>query len=253
MSSTEYTHAIVIGAGPAGLGASLGLAAKGHSVRVLDQQEELGKVRRGETIRADAAMEAILGRGFFDRITRKKINRRRYYSHTGNCFVDRSITNPNIIFEWPLLIGEMAGKAERSGVRIHTGHRVIGLLEHSGTVNGAVTVNDGVEHVFVADTVISCGGCNDPCSQHLSQTRSGVDMAVVKRLAKGYEGPDDRLEYFFHIDDSGLVIAAMFPRGGTEAEFILMSTSAGECRLPVFDEFSRIHERYGKLLEGTQT
>ncbi len=252
MNVRSYLNAVIIGAGPAGLGASLGLARKGIAVTVIEQQEKLGLVRRGETIRADMHMEEILGHGFFERIAIRKVHQRRYFSHTGKCQIERSIKNPNIIFSWPDLINEIAGQAGNSGVRFLTGLHVDAFLEHSGIVSGVMASKDGMAQEFLADVVISCGGFDDPASHHIRQDRSGMDRAVIKRLVRGYTGQERKLEYYFHIKPEGIVIGTMFPRGGGEAEFILLDTSMGNRVQPAFDEFSHFHPEFGKLLKGTQ-
>ena len=253
MDDTSCLDAVIIGAGPAGLGASIGLARKGIAVTVIDQQEKLGSVRKGETIRADVHMEEILGHGFFERIAIRKVHHRRYYSHTGKCHIDRSIKNPNIIFSWPDLIHELASLAENSGVRLLTGLHVTALIEHSGIASGVMTNKNGMTQEFLADTVISCGGCHDPASHHIRQDRSGIDMAATKRLVRGYTGQERQLEYHFHIKPTGIVVGTMFPRGGGEAEFILLDTSRENRVQPTFDEFSNFRPEFGKLLDGTQT
>lgn len=253
MNDTTYLNAVIIGAGPAGLGASIGLARKGIAVTVIEQQEELGSVRRGETIRADMHMEEILGHGFFERIAIRKVNQRRYISHTGKCQIERVIKNPNIIFSWPVLINEIAGLAEKSGVRFLTGLTVTSLVERSGIVGGVMASKNGVAEEFPADAVISCGGFNDPASHHIRQDRSGIDRVVTKRLVRGYTGQETHLEYHFHIKPTGMVVGTMFPRGKGEAEFILLDTSMGNHVQPAFDEFSHFHLEFGRLLKGTQT
>jgi flavin-dependent dehydrogenase len=252
MSQNVYSQAIVIGAGPAGLGVSIGLARKGISVTVIEQQDHIGTIRRGETIRYDMHMAEILGPGFFESITIRKVKKRRYFTHTGNNHVDRTIKNPNIIFEWPRFMNEIALLAARSGVSFHTSSHVTMLIEQSGRVRGVVAETD-VTKEYLADTIFSCGGCSDPASQHIGQDRNGIDMPVAKRLVKGYSGPDDRLEYHLHLRPSGMMVGTMFPRGGDEAEFILLDTSAGNRTLPMFDEFCHYHPRFGQLLHGTQT
>jgi flavin-dependent dehydrogenase len=253
MNATSCLNAVIIGAGPAGLGASIGLARKGIAVTVIEQQEKLGSVRRGETIRANMHMEEILGHGFFERVAIRKIYKRRYFSHTGKCQIERAIKNPNIIFSWPDLINEIVSLAENSGVRFLAGLNVTALIEHLGKVNGVMTSKNGVAGEFLADVVISCGGCHDPASHHIRQDRSDIDMAVTKRLVRGYTGQERELEYHFHIKPTGIVVGTMFPRGGGEAEFILLDTSRGNHVQPAFDEFSHFHPEFGKLLDRTQT
>lgn len=253
MNATSNLNTVIIGAGPAGLGASIGLARKGIAVTVIEQQEKLGSVRRGETIRADMHMEEILGHGFFEHIAIRKVHQRRYFSHTGKCQKERVIKNPNIIFSWPDLINEMVSQAGNSGVRFLTGLHVTELIEQSGRVSGVMASKNGVAEELLADTVISCGGCHDTASHHIRQDRSGIDMAVTKRLVRGYTGQERQLEYHFHIKPTGILVGTMFPRGGGEAEFILLDTSRGNHVQPSFDEFSHFHPEFGKLLDKTQS
>jgi flavin-dependent dehydrogenase len=251
MEGIRFTEAVVIGAGPAGLGAAIGLSRSGIGVTVLDRQETLGSSRRGETIRYNKDMEEILGKGFFDRIARCRISKRRYYSHSGKCYVDRSISNPNIIFNWPDLIGIMAEVAEKSGARIQTGTYVKQFVERDGRVVGVVTDARGDKLEIATDLVISCGGHDDPASHHIGLNRSHIDMAVSKMLVKGYSGPDDRLEYHFHLKQNGLVIGTIFPRGDREAEIILLDTSGSRDGLS-FDEFTCVHPIFGEMIKGAK-
>lgn len=66
MGGKFFADALVIGAGPAGLGTALALARHGVDVAVLEMQDRIGAKRRGETIRFDREMDALLGGGFFE-------------------------------------------------------------------------------------------------------------------------------------------------------------------------------------------
>ncbi len=247
MNNVRFSEAVVIGAGPAGLGAAIGLARAGIGVTVFERNGTLGTERRGETIRSNPEMEEILGAGFFDRIARCRISKRRYYSHSGRRFVDRTISNPNIIFNWPDLIGFMADEAVKSGARIRTGTRVERLVIRGGRIEGVVSESaDGLSETASA-LVVSCGGHDDPASRQMNIDRSRLDMPVLKMLVKGYDGPDDRLEYHFHLEDSGLVVGTIFPRGNREAEIILLDT-AGSGKPLSFEGFSRSHPIFGERI-----
>jgi flavin-dependent dehydrogenase len=220
-------------------------------VTVLEQQDHIGSIRRGETIRYNRDMEEILGKGFFDRIVRWKISKRRYYSHSGRCHVDRTISNPNIIFNWPDFIEALAEKAEESGVRIQTDSPAVRLIEKGGRVEGVLVNAEGKTEEFMAATVLSCGGCDDPASKHVGLVRAETDKQASKMLVRGYRGPEDRLEYHFHVGARGLVVGAIFPRGEGEAEFILLNT-IGSGDMLSFVEFSRVHPIFGGMLDGTE-
>lgn len=252
MDVVKGSQIIVIGAGPAGLGVAIGLAHQGMAVIVLEQQKILGSIRRGETIRADRSMEEILGPGFFDHIAIRRVNKRRYWSHSGQCNVDRIIKNPNIIISWPVFIHEIASIAERSGVHIITDCQVERLIEQPGGIQDVVAKTNRGSEVFPASTVFSCGGCFDPVFRQLGSSRAGIDMAILKYLVKGYTGPDDRLEYHFHLCPAGLIVGAMFPRGQGEAEFILLNTSSKNDVKLSLNTFCNDHPAFARLLNGIE-
>jgi flavin-dependent dehydrogenase len=252
MASSYCAEALVIGAGPAGIGVALGLARCGIDVVVLEQQSHIGSVRRGETIRHDKDMEALLGQGFFDKQVIKKIRKRTYYSHSGNRHVNRTIQNPNNIINWQNFVRAMADVAESAGVKIWTGSTVADLMKGNGNICGVRAMVQGfVEEELKAKAVFSCGGCDDPASRYLGIDRSEVDMPVFKQLVKDYTGPSDRLEYYFHLAEEGLTIGTIFPRGEKEAEIIILNTNKAAASLLPIHEFSEEHPQFKERLEGS--
>lgn len=241
-------HAIVIGAGPAGLGTALALVRQGISVDVLERQTTLGGQRRGETIRFHPAMEALLGPGFFDRLAIHRIRKRRYYSHSGQRTVDRTIANPNIIIDWTAWIQAMAAVVTAAGARIALGTEVLSILEDGGRVGGVrVRTPEGGEQELTG-TVFSCGGIADPGGQHIGLDRKPLDRPVRKWLLRDYAGPDDRLEYHFHVGASGLMIGAIFPRSRGEVEMILLGMTGAAP--PDLDAFAEAHPIFKDRLRG---
>jgi flavin-dependent dehydrogenase len=253
MGGKFFADALVIGAGPAGLGTALALARHGVDVAVLEMQDRIGAKRRGETIRFDRKMDGLLGEGFFAKQTIRRINRRSYFSHTGLRRVDRTIDNPNLIISWPDFIQAMACVAEAAGARILPASTVVGFIREQGRIAGVRAMVGGfMEEELKTKAVFSCGGCEDPASRVLSIDRAGMDMPVSKRLVRGYTGPADRFEYHFHVHGGSLTIATIFPRAKDEAEIILMGYAWGRKPGAVsFDEFTQAHEVFRERLEGT--
>jgi len=252
MGERFFADALVIGAGPAGLGAALGLARQGVSVAVLEMQDRLGSRRRGETIRFDREMNALLGAGFFEKQTIRRINRRSYFSHTGLKRVDRTINNPNLIISWTDFIRAMADVVRDAGARILTASTVVGLVREEGRIAGVRAMMGGfMEEELKTKAVFSCGGCEDPAARLLNIDRSGMDMPVAKQLVRGYTGPADRFEYHFHVHGGSLTIATIFPRAEGEAETILMGYARGrKPRTVSFEEFAGAHCLFRERLRG---
>jgi len=137
MNKQNGTEILVIGAGPAGLGAGLGALERGARVHVVERQKSVGDTIKGETIHFNPEMEAILGKGFLDRNTIAVTNRRRYYSPTDSRWIDRVIHDPNLIFEWPGLMADMTAIAKARGLDIMFSAEVVDLLMDNGKIAGA--------------------------------------------------------------------------------------------------------------------
>ncbi|MRR14726.1 FAD-binding protein, partial [archaeon] len=252
MGSDFSTEAIVIGAGPAGLGSALGLRHEGINTIVLERHERLGSVRKGETIRFDSEMDSLLGKGFIDKQTHRLIFHRTYYSHTGEKSVYRTISNPNHIISWPDFIQAMSDRIITAGARIWTSSCVTGFLVKDRKVMGVrAMINGHVEEELKSKVVFSCGGIDDPASLILGFDRAKVDYPVVKRLVKGYQGPGDRLEYHFHVSGSTLAVGAIFPRKEDEAEIILMSLPRNGVAARIsFEDFTGQHPLFSEHIRG---
>lgn len=252
MASSYCAEALVVGAGPAGLGVALGLARSGIDVVILEQQERLGSRRRGETIRFDRDMAALLGEGFFEKQVINTISKRTYFSHSGNCHVSRVISNPNNIINWTDFIRAMADVVESAGAKIWTGSTVVDLKRDQENMwDVRATVQGFIEEDLRAKAVFSCGGCDDPASLYVNHDRSGIDLPVFKQLVKGYTGPMDRLEYYFHLGGGGLTIGTIFPRADNEAEIILLNAIKGSNAPLTFEDFSQEHPLFLERLAGT--
>ncbi len=241
----ENNKTAIIGAGPAGLGAALALSHAGVEVDVFEKQPELGLERRGETIRFNPEMEALLGNGFFESQAVHRVNKRRYYSHSGKRFVDRIISEYNLIIEWTHFLKAIAERVEKAGSRIHLNSEIDEIVMDGARVAGVKLKDDE----FDADAVFSCGGHTDPACRLIGIDRSKMDRPVEKRLVKNYSGPEDRLEYHFHADGKGLAVGCIFPRGKGEAEIIIMGMKYSW--LPGFEDFSELHKVFADRIKGT--
>lgn len=254
----SQNSAVVIGAGPAGLGAAIALARQGLKVTVFEKEAEIGVNRRGETIRFHQGMEDRLYKGFFEEQTIHRINQRTYYSHTGKKKADRQISTWNLIIEYPRFVQTLAKVAREAGVEIITSAPVEQLEKTDARVRAAIA--GGKE--YAADIFFTAGGHKDPAVNETRRAHSKMDIPIRKYLVKNYAGRDTHLEYFFHVDETYPAICAIFPRGNREAEvlYMFLTDSASKppkeldlgCIAKTIDEFENIHPVFGDKLRGAE-
>lgn len=254
----SQSSALVIGAGPAGLGTALALARKGLAVTVLEKEAEIGINRRGETIRFHQGMENLLYPGFFAEQTIHKINQRTYYSHTGKKKADRQISTWNLIIEYPRFVQALARVAEQAGVKI-VKSTAVEKFNRTGDRVSSVVAN-GKE--YPADIFFATAGHHDPSLEPAKREQSKMDIPIRKYLVKNYAGRDTHLEYFFHVDESYPAICAIFPRGNREAEVLYMFLTDSAAKRPnkvdfdhiarVIDNFGTLHPVFGEKISGSE-
>ncbi len=254
--------AVIVGAGPAGLGAALSLARSGVKVTVLEKEKEVGINRRGETIRFHQGMEDLLYKGFFAEQTIHRINKRTYYSHTGKKKADRQISTWNLIIEYPRFVQTLARVAREAGAEIITGANVLRYDKTGSRIAAAVADVAGSERRFEADLFFATGGHSDPTIDRDKRAKSRLDIPLRKYLVRNYQGRDDHLEYFFHVDETYPAIAAIFPRGNQEAEVLVMfiTDAAQKPEVPlnfkkiaeIIDNFETLHPVFGEKLKGSE-
>lgn len=254
----SQNSAVVIGAGPAGLGAAIALARQGLKVTVLEKEAEIGVNRRGETIRFHQGMEDRLYKGFFAEQTIHRINQRTYYSHTGKKKADRQISTWNLIIEYPRFVQTLAKVAREAGVEIITSAPVERLEKTDARVRAAIA--GGKE--YAADIFFTAGGHKDPAVQAARSTHATMDIPIRKYLVKNYAGRDTHLEYFFHVDETYPAICAIFPRGRGEAEvlYMFLTDSAAKKQKELdfrriantIDDFENLHPVFGEKLRGAE-
>jgi flavin-dependent dehydrogenase len=255
-------NAVVVGAGPAGLGAAIALARRGTRVTLLEKETEIGINRRGETIRFHQGMENLLYKGFFDEQAIHRINQRTYYSHTGQKKADRKISTWNLIIEYPRFVQTLAKAAREAGVEIITNAPVTRYNKGGQKVDSVTAAVGGRQKDFSAELFFAAAGHTDPASDKAKRAKARLDIPIRKYLVRNYAGRDTHLEYFFHVDETWPAIAAIFPRGNREAEVLYMFlTDAAKKPAPemdfkkiaaIIDGFEAEHPVFGEKLRGAE-
>ncbi|MBN1883127.1 MAG: NAD(P)/FAD-dependent oxidoreductase [Deltaproteobacteria bacterium] len=247
-----YVDVAVIGAGPGGIGAGLGALSEGARVEVIEAQDDVGRVKKGETIHFNREMEDILGDSFFSRHEINRVDRRRYYSSTDRYYIDKSSSDPNIIFSWSDFMSDMTDIARKKGLSITTETRVIDLIREGENVRGIIVQNGGGPERITSPVVIGADGCNGITGDIVGIDRTNINLPAIKYLMSGVSMPDNRLEFFFHIyRDEPIGMGFLFPRTQDLAEAGLLvftnymkdSTGAYDQHYMarLFDSFASFH------------
>ena len=223
MTQQNNVDVLVIGAGPAGLGAGIGALARGAQVLVVERQKSVGDTIKGETIHFNPEMEAILGKGFFDRNNVAVTNRRRYYSPTDTRWIDRVIDDPNLIFEWTPFMHDMTAVANADGLDIMFSSEVMDLIVEDGRVTGVRVRNKGNVREIRARVVVGADGTEGITSRELGIVREKIDCPILKLRVENMSYPDIRLEYFTHIHEGDPPsVGYIFPSGNGRADIGLL-------------------------------
>lgn len=144
----------VVGGSAAGLFASLLLARRGLSVRVVEGLETLEPASR--TLIVTHRMRSLLG----SVINGSVINQiRRFELFTDGRSASISLRQPDLIVERRTLIQRLAAEAQRAGAEIHLGRRFHSLHPNGrGLVVEVERSTDGVREELRAQTVIGSDG-----------------------------------------------------------------------------------------------
>ncbi len=263
MKKRHDIEILVIGAGPAGLGAGLGALERGARVLVVEKQKSVCDTIKGETIHFNPEMESILGKGFFDRNTIAVTHRRRYYSPTDTRWIDRVIEDPNLIFEWGDFMGDMTDIALNKGLDIMFSTEVVDFIVEKGRIVGARIRQGNNEREIAARAVVGADGTQGITTKTLKIKRDKIDCPVLKLRVENMDYPDIRLEYFTHIHEGDPPsVGYIFPSGEGRADIGLMIFKPNTPRnIPVpdaaaignyLDSFIEKHPVFRKRMTGAK-
>jgi len=127
---------VIVGAGPAGLTASIVAAREGFKVVVIEKGEQAGPKPRGEGMGYYSIVDEILGKDFLPSIGFKSDGARVWHS-PGNLQITTTHREyPHYFFEWREFIDRFVEKAKEAGVDILLKSEVIEPIEKNGICIG---------------------------------------------------------------------------------------------------------------------
>ena len=127
---------VIVGAGPAGLTASIVAAREGFKVVVIEKGEQAGPKPRGEGMGHYSIVDDILGKDFLSSIGFKS-NGDRVWHSPGNLQITTTYREyPHYFFEWREFIDRFVEKANEVGVDILLKSEVIEPIEKNGLCVG---------------------------------------------------------------------------------------------------------------------
>ena len=150
---------VIVGAGPAGLTASIIAAREGFKVVVIEKGEQAGPKPRGEGMGHYSIVDEILGKNFLSSIGFKS-NGDRVWHSPGNLQITTTYREyPHYFFEWREFIDRFVEKAEEVGVEILLKSEVIEPIEKNGVCIGLKYKDESSNIITIyGKAVLDCSG-----------------------------------------------------------------------------------------------
>ena len=150
---------VIVGAGPAGLTASIIAAREGFKVVVIEKGEQAGPKPRGEGMGHYSIVDDILGKDFLSSIGFKS-NGDRVWHSPGNLQITTTYREyPHYFFEWREFIDRFVEKAEEVGVEILLKSEVIEPIEKNGVCIGLKYKDESSNiNKIYGKAVLDCSG-----------------------------------------------------------------------------------------------
>jgi len=150
---------VIVGAGPAGLTASIVAAREDFKVVVIEKGEQAGPKPRGEGMGHYSIVDDILGKDFLSSIGFKS-NGDRVWHSPGNLQITTTYREyPHYFFEWREFIDRFVEKANEVGVDILLKSEVIEPIEKNGLCIGLKYKDESsnINEIY-GKVVLDCSG-----------------------------------------------------------------------------------------------
>jgi len=150
---------IIVGAGPAGLTASIVAAREGFKVVIIEKGEQAGPKPRGEGMGHYSIVDDILGKDFLPSIGIKS-NGDRVWHSPGNLQITTTYKEyPHYFFEWREFIDRFVEKAKEVGVDILLKSEVIEPIEKNEVCIGLKykDASNNINEIY-GKAILDCSG-----------------------------------------------------------------------------------------------
>jgi len=150
---------VIVGAGPAGLTASIVAAREGFKVIVIEKGEQAGPKPRGEGMGYYSIVDDILGKDFLPSIGFKS-NGDRVWHSPGNLQITTTHREyPHYFFEWREFIDRFVEKAKEVGVDLLLKSEVIEPIEKNGLCIGLKyqDASNNINEIY-GKAILDCSG-----------------------------------------------------------------------------------------------
>jgi len=258
---------VIVGAGPAGLTASIVAAREGFKVVVLEKGEQAGPKPRGEGMGYYSIVDDILGKDYLPSIGIKSNGGRVWHSPGDLQITTTFCEYTHYFFEWRMFIDRFVEKANEVGVEIITESEVIVPIEKNGFCIG-VKYRDksgNINEVY-GKAIFDCSGYSGVIGRHYGVPYDEqINCPIVKCLISEAnidinETPDLN---FFVIGNGDLdyspdfppCVAYVFPLEGKRVEVGLMLRMAQvpqmkTVKIPTNDEIMMVWGKLKKTYPG---
>ena len=206
---------VIVGAGPAGLTASIVAAREGFKVVVIEKGDQAGPKPRGEGMGHYSIVDDILGKDFLPSIGFKS-NGDRVWHSPGNLQITTTYREyPHYFFEWREFIDRFVEKAKEVGVEILLKSEVIEPIEKNGICVGLKfkDASNNINEIY-GKAVLDCSGYTGVIGRYYGVPYDEeINCPIVKCLVSEANIEIEKtpgLQFFF-IGNGDLAYSPNFP------------------------------------------
>ena len=159
INNSNFYDFVIIGAGPAGLTASIVAARQGWNVIILEKGNKAGPKPRGEGMGHYPIVDEILGEGYLSLIGLKSKGGRVWHS-PGDQQISRTFREyDHYFFEWRAFIDRFVEVAHSEGVKICLNCEVLEPIESAGFCVGVKYKDEtGTSNHAYGNSILDCSG-----------------------------------------------------------------------------------------------